>query len=241
MKIKRISILLVILAACVAAIPFVAHLRGPAEPEVRTMKGQKTVADRVAEFGAAARARLTPAFDSAGAAYPPGRVALVGLKAERMLEVWAAGPGGGWKHVRNYPILGQSGVLGPKMKEGDRQVPEGLYRVESLNPNSQYHVALKLNFPNDEDRRRAQEEGRLHPGSDIMIHGNTCSIGCLALGDEAAEDLFVLAAETGPDHVSIILSPVDFRVRGLPADMPPTPKWTAELYEAIRQALAELK
>jgi hypothetical protein len=57
------------------------------------------------------------------------------------------------------------------------------------------------------------------------------------MGDEAAEELFVLAAETGVKKVAIILSPVDFRTRELPADMPPTPAWTGELYAAIRKAL----
>lgn len=139
-----------------------------------------------------------------------------------------------------YPILGISGALGPKMRQGDMQVPEGLYRVESLNPNSDYHLALRVNYPNGQDRLRGKQEGRSQLGSDIMIHGNTCSIGCLAMGDEAAEDLFILAAETGIDNVLVILAPVDFRTRDLPDPMPALPPWAGELYGTIKEELRKL-
>ena len=204
------------------------------------MKGKKTVSDRVDEFGSAVRARLTPHFREAGVPYPPKEVVLVGLKQERRLEVWALAQDTTWRPVKPYPILGMSGVLGPKLREGDMQVPEGIYEVESLNPNSRFHLALRMDYPNEEDRRRGREDGRNDLGSDIMIHGSNCSIGCLAMGDEAAEDLFVLAAETGIENVRIILSPVDFRVTDLPDSMPDAPEWTAELYESIRHELARV-
>jgi hypothetical protein len=210
--------------------------------ELLEMKSRKTVADRVAEYGGAVRARMAPAFEHAGFAYPPKRVTMVGLKAERILQVWgSAVPDGGWRHLKDYPILGASGVLGPKLQEGDRQVPEGNYRIESLNPNSLYHLALRVSYPSAEDRQRGAEDGRANLGSDIMIHGNTCSIGCLAMGDEAAEDLFVLAAETGLENISVVLSPVDFRVRKLPEDMPEVPAWMQPRYEAIRRELSRLR
>ncbi|OQC59636.1 MAG: hypothetical protein BWX54_00551 [Verrucomicrobia bacterium ADurb.Bin018] len=206
----------------------------------RLFGGRKTIRDRLAQYGGGARARLAPYFAVANLPYPPRRLALVGLKAERQLQVWAAAANGPWVHLRDYPIRGMSGTLGPKLREGDRQVPEGLYRVESLNPNSRYHLALRVNYPNDHDRRRGREDGRTALGSDIMIHGNTCSIGCLAMGNEAAEDLFVLAAETGVENIAVILSPVDFRARDLPADTPLLPPWAGELYAAIRQELHAL-
>ncbi|HRU04451.1 MAG TPA: hypothetical protein P5137_01590 [Candidatus Brocadiia bacterium] len=74
-----------------------------------------------------------------------------------------------------------------------------------------------------------------------MIHGDTCSIGCLAMGGQAAEDLFILAAETGAGNISVILSPVDFRARPLPPDLPASPAWTRDLYPAIQQALSSLR
>ena len=240
MKAKRLPVLLILLALCLCAIPFRAQLRRPVAGLVQTMKGKKTVTDRVAEFGDAVRTRLAPAFAQARVAYPPRGLKLIGLKAERMVQVWVTGPDGAWKHLKDYPILGMSGTLGPKLKQGDRQVPEGIYRVESLNPNSLYHLALRVNYPNAEDQRRGEEDGRTELGSDIMIHGKECSIGCLAMGDEAAEDLFILAAHTGIDNLAVILSPVDFRVRDLPKSMPPIPAWTPQLYDSIRQELTSL-
>jgi hypothetical protein len=240
MKIERLHMLLVLLALCVCAIPFRAQLRRPIVAVIQIMRGKKTVSDRVAQFGDAVRMRLVPQFASTGVAYPPRRVTLVGLKAERMLQVWVSGDDGSWSHLRDYPILGMSGVLGPKLKKGDMQVPEGLYKVESLNPNSLYHLALRVNYPNSQDRLWGKQDGRSELGSDIMIHGKTCSIGCLAMGDAAAEDLFVLAAETGIDNVTIILSPVDFRTQRLPGNVPALPPWAGALYDAIKTELEKL-
>ena len=205
------------------------------------MRDRKSIADRVVQFGDAVRTRLSQVFSVIGIEYPSKRMTVIGFKAERMLEIWVAGPNSKWKYLKSYPILGMSGSLGPKLLEGDRQVPEGIYRIESLNPNSHYHLALRVNYPNQEDRRRGQEDGRIELGTDIMIHGKSCSIGCLAMGDEAAEDLFVLAAEIGIGNISVILSPVDFKTRSLPVDMPAVPKWTSELYHSIKRALEDLR
>lgn len=202
--------------------------------------GGQTVAERLEQYGQAARSRLSPDFARVEISYPPSRILLVGVKLERQLEVWVAGPDGPLKHLRTYPILGMSGRLGPKLREGDRQAPEGFYRIESLNPNSRFHLSLRIDYPNEEDLSHARAEGRTQPGSDIMIHGGRASIGCLAMGDQAAEDLFVLVAETGLKNTAIILSPVDFRVRDLPADMPEVPPWTGELYDALRLKLRSL-
>ena len=235
---RRVLLSGVILAA--GLLVFRAPLRIGTVAAIQRVKGRSTVAERVAQHGEAARARLAPAFAAAGSAYPPRRVTLVGLKAERRLEVWVADEGGAWRHVRDYPVLGASGTLGPKLRQGDRQVPEGVYGVEALNPNSSFHLSLRLDYPNADDLRRAREADIADPGSDIMIHGNTCSIGCLAMGDGAAEDLFVLAAETGLANIKVILSPVDFRVRDLPENLPALPAWVADRYSSLRRELALL-
>ena len=237
MKSTVFLVLLGLLLCAAIAYPFRSILRRPFASMLQANKGKSTVADRVAQYGEAVCARLAPDFAKAGIAYPPDKLMLIGLKSERTLEVQVAGANGEWKHLKDYPILGMSGSLGPKLREGDRQVPEGIYRLESLNPNSLYHLSLRVGYPNAEDRRRGEKDGRTDLGGDIMIHGNDCSIGCLAMGDEAAEDLFVLAALTGIDNVGILLSPLDFRRRDLPADMPPVPSWTPELYESIRREL----
>src|SRR5262245_43678129 len=158
---------------------------------------EATIADRVAQYGPPARARLAPYFAAAGVPYPPERFVLLGFKRERELHLLASAPGRDFTFIRSYRILGASGVLGPKLREGDRQVPEGIYAIEYLNPNSVAHLSLALSYPNGYDRARAEEDGRVDLGGDIMIHGSWTSAGCLAVGDDAAEELFVLAADAG--------------------------------------------
>ena len=199
---------------------------------------KKTVAERVTQYGPAARARLAPHFTKAALTYPPAKLVLVGIKAERRLELYAAGADGKLRFLRDYPVLGASGELGPKLREGDRQVPEGIYAVELLNPNSRFHLSLRVGYPNAFDRAKGQLDARAQLGGDIMIHGSNVSIGCLAMGDDAAEDLFVLAADTGLKNLSVILTPVDFR-RG--KNLPPEaklPAWAPELYAQIQARLA---
>jgi hypothetical protein len=210
------------------------------KPMAQTPEQNKTLAERIAEYGGPARARLKPFFERAGVAYPPPKVILAGLKAEKALQIYAFDTTNGYRFIRSYPVLGASGVLGPKLREGDRQVPEGIYPIESLNPNSRHHIALKIGYPNAADRAQAATEGRTNLGGDIMIHGGSASIGCLAVGDEAAEEVFVLAADTQIENVTIILSPVDFRAGVSIPEGVKLPEWTAPLYGEIRARLAEL-
>lgn len=240
MRPRRLHLLLCFLGLAVCLIPFRATIRAAASRLTGTRSGRKTVSERVVEFGGAVHDRLAARFREVGVAYPPKRITLVGLKQERALEVWVSNESGEFRLLETYPILGASGTLGPKLAEGDGQVPEGLYRIESLNPNSLFHLALRVNYPNSFDKTKGKLDGRAHLGSDIMIHGGNQSIGCLAMGDHAAEDLFVLAAETGVEHIAVILSPVDFRVRGLPFRLPPMPSWTPELYGEIQKELHKL-
>lgn len=199
-----------------------------------------TVAERVQQYGAAARARLSPHFANQQVSYPPNELIFVGLKEEKLLEVHAKSGTNGFKLIRTYPILAASGVAGPKLREGDRQVPEGIYRIELLNPNSSYHLSMRIGYPNAFDRAQAAKEGRTKLGGDIMIHGKAKSVGCLAMGDDAAEDLFVLAANTGFEKITVILAPVDFRAgKSLPANAK-LPGWTVELYAQIKARLSEL-
>ena len=104
---------------------------------------KKTVDERLTEYGPAARTRLQPHFEKAKLAYPPAKLLFVGIKDERRLELYGAGTGQPWKFLRAYPALAASGSLGPKLREGDRQVPEGIYPIELLNPNSRFHLSLR--------------------------------------------------------------------------------------------------
>jgi murein L,D-transpeptidase YafK len=203
-------------------------------------KQMKTVKDRVKEYGEQARARTKPFFQKAAVAYPPPKLVLLGLKGERVLQVYASDETNGYRFVRSYPMLAASGGPGPKLREGDRQVPEGIYPIELLNPNSSYHLSLRVDYPNELDRAQAAKEGRKNLGGDIMIHGKAASIGCLAMGDEAAEDLFVLAAETGLQNIKVVLSPVDFRTGAVVPKNAKLPDWTDRLYNQIKTEMAAL-
>ena len=123
-------------------------------------------------------------------------VFLRAFKAENELELFVRNRATG-KFVlfRTYPIAAASGALGPKMREGDGQVPEGFYFVPpaAMKPDSQFHLAFNIGYPNEYDRVHDRT------GSVIMVHGNRVSIGCLAMTDEKIEEIYTLcaAAHTG--------------------------------------------
>ena len=114
-------------------------------------------------------------------------------------------------------------------------MPEGVYRVSLLNPNSSYHLSLKLDYPNAFDRRQARAEGRTELGGDIFVHGRAVSIGCVAVGDPGIEEIFVMAAEAGHARLRAILAPYDFRRRPPPAETQPA--WLAGLYRDVEREL----
>lgn len=110
------------------------------------------------------------------------------FKEEKTLEVWVLGQDR-FELFKNYPICTYSGALGPKLKEGDRQSPEGFYFVtkSAMNPQSSYHLSFNLGYPNAYDRARGRT------GSFLMVHGDCVSIGCYAMTDPAIEEIYVLA------------------------------------------------
>lgn len=111
------------------------------------------------------------------------------VKDIRNLELWMQ-PGGRGDYVlvKEYPVLGMSGKLGPKEKKGDLQAPEGFYRTYKslLNPNSSYHLSFNVGYPNNWDKLHGRT------GSLIMIHGSDVSVGCYAMGDEGVEEIYGL-------------------------------------------------
>jgi hypothetical protein len=100
-------------------------------------------------------------------------------------------------------------------------------------------VSLRVGYPSEFDRRMAARDGRTNLGGDIMIHGGAASIGCLAMGDPAAEDLFILAAAAGIENVTIVLAPLDLRHESLPPGL--EGGWREELYATIRARIVELR
>lgn len=207
---------------------------GPGSSEPR----QYSLQDRMDQFAATVRKRVEPKFKAAGVAYPPKKLALVAFKDTDLMQVYARNSTkSAWKWVADYPILRASGKLGPKLREGDGQVPEGIYRAELLNPNSAFHLSIRVNYPNAFDRKQAAAEKRTGLGGDIMIHGSNVSIGCLAMGDPAAEDLFVLVGHAGCANTEIVIAPTDFRRRSVTL-LPVEPAWVKTLYSNLYSKLA---
>lgn len=207
----------------------------------RVAQAERSVADRIEQYGSIARGRLAPYFKDARVSYPPKKIVLLALKDEKRLEVYARGETGTMRYVRAFPVFAASGRLGPKLRQGDFQVPEGIYPIELLNPNSSYHLSLRVGYPNARDRERGRKDGRGDLGGDIMIHGNAVSVGCLAMGDIAAEDLFVLASDVGLKNISVVIAPIDFRTRPMnEARTVRSPAWVNELYDEIREAMLPL-
>jgi murein L,D-transpeptidase YafK len=123
-------------------------------------------------------------------------VFLRALKEERQLEAWVRHrEDGKYRLFRTWKVATQSGAPGPKLAEGDGQVPEGFYFVprSGMKPDSTFHLAFNVGYPNAYDRHHGRT------GSFIMIHGNRVSIGCLAMSDEKIEEIYTLcdAALTG--------------------------------------------
>jgi len=203
------------------------------------LSGQWTVEDILQAYGAYVKGKLNYYFAKAKVSYPPREVTFIALKQEKKLELWAR-DSGEFRFIRDYYILAASGVAGPKLRQGDRQVPEGIYRIEELNPNSHYHLSMKLNYPNEFDIFHAWQEERTDPGSDIFIHGKTASIGCLAMGDDAIEELFVLTAQVGVENVKVVIAPHDPRAYPLKANSEELPEWTPELYSIISREIKAL-
>jgi hypothetical protein len=202
--------------------------------------GSRTVGQVVTEFGPAAVKRLQPHFAAAGIAYPPRELVFLAMKQEMTLEVWARGDAS-FRHIKTYRIRRASGRKGPKLREGDWQVPEGIYRISGFNPNSSYHLSMKLNYPNSFDLTHARREGRTQPGTNIFIHGKAASVGCLAMGDPAIEELFVLVAETGRRNARVVIAPYDPRHRPLTAAERHLPSWTPALYRQISAAFSPFR
>ena len=135
---------------------------------------------------------------------------VLALKEERILELWGK-ERGEWRLLRTYPFTAFSGKLGPKLREGDGQIPEGLYDIEYLNPNSSYHLSMKVSYPNDFDKEMAKNDGRSNLGGDIFIHGKAVTIGCIPIGDEAIEELFYTVSKVGKEKTKVLILPCDFR------------------------------
>jgi murein L,D-transpeptidase YafK len=162
------------------------------------------------ERAKAAAARVRPALEKALAAkglHFGDPVFLRAFKEEGQVELWVRKRAmKKYEHFRTWDVAAQSGKPGPKLAEGDSQVPEGFYFVppSAMKPDSTFHLAFNIGYPNDYD----QHHGRT--GTFIMIHGNRVSIGCLAMTDLKIEEIYTLcdaALKNGQPYFRVNLFP----------------------------------
>jgi len=184
------------------------HLHADAQPYVAMNQGaspgitanMKRVEDRVKEE-----------FAKIGLNWPVKEVYLRSFKYDGQLELWARNSDTmPFQLFKKYKVCAMAGAMGPKRIEGDFQVPEGFYRITEFNPRSQYHLSLKLNYPNESDRMLSDQ---VSPGGHIYIHGSCVTVGCIPLRDEQIEEVFLIASaakSSGQDYIPVHIFPVDF-------------------------------
>lgn len=177
--------------------PYVAMNQGTSAKITANMK---RVEDRVKEE-----------FTKAGLAWPVKEIYLRSFKYDGQLEIWARNSDTmPFQLFKRYKVCAMAGAMGPKRIEGDYQVPEGYYYITEFNPRSQYHLSLKLNYPNESDRMLSDQ---LSPGGHIYIHGSCVTVGCIPLRDEQIEEVYLIAAAAkanGQDYIPVHIFPVDF-------------------------------
>jgi murein L,D-transpeptidase YafK len=138
------------------------------------------------------------------------------FKKEQILEVWIKEKNKDqFSLLHTYDFCSSSGTLGPKRKEGDLQIPEGVYHINHFNPISNFYLSLGINYPNESDKILSDKK---HPGGAIYIHGNCVTIGCIPITDEKIKELYVITVEAkngGQDKIPVHIFPTKLDVNGI--------------------------
>ena len=146
-------------------------------------------------------------FKQKNIAFPPQKIFLRALKEEQQLELWASSAQDSFTYIKTYNFCSTSGILGPKRKQGDYQIPEGFYYIDRFNPTSSFFLSLGINYPNASDRLLGNKKS---PGGDIFIHGDCVTIGCIPITDELIKELYVIAVYTknnNPEKIAVHIFP----------------------------------
>ncbi len=199
------------------------------------LRGKETVRSIQEKYSKSVFERMQEELHLAGFSTMPSQIAILAFKEEEILELY------GIRNdrtilIKRYPFTSFSGTLGPKLKEGDFQIPEGIYTIEYLNPNSRFHLSAKISYPNKFDRKQADKDSRSNLGGDIMIHGSNVTIGCIPIGDTGIEELFILLSKVQFTQTPIIISPRDFRTN-VEYPLVRNCDWTEELYDSLSAVL----
>jgi len=149
---------------------------------------------RVRQAKANTEAKWAKRAEIAGISWPAKRVYLRLFKEEAKLEAWAENASGKYILLHSWEVCAMSGYAGPKQRRGDLQVPEGLYIIDRFNPYSNFHLSVRMSYPNLADQRTSPYRNN-DLGGQIYLHGDCVSIGCAALTDEYAEELYWLLVQ----------------------------------------------
>ncbi len=202
-------------AARVLAGPVLSAAKARTPVASHTVSSKELAFPRVRRAYAAKRGAVRSLFTAAGVTRPAAVFFRV-FKRERVLEVWARGErSDAFVLLKRYPICRISGRPGPKRQRGDLQVPEGFYTLDLFNPVSRFLLSMRVSYPNAVDRARGR--GR-ELGGDIYIHGGCASIGCIAVGDEWIQELYVIALEArdaGQRRIPVHVFPTRLDDRGM--------------------------
>lgn len=198
-------LLALLLVACFAS------LNGIGQGDGAFTNNPRYIAPKVNEVFNRREDSLKAQFEAKRLKWPVRELYIRSFKFDAQLEVWVREEAGeGFKFFKTYKICAPSGKLGPKRKEGDKQVPEGFYYINELNPRSNYHLSLGINYPNISDRIMGDS---VKPGSAIYVHGDCVSVGCIAINDEQIEEVFMMVATAkanGQEFVPIHIFPARF-------------------------------
>lgn len=164
------------------------------ELEAQQFLKQQLAQSRVKEAKADTDMELKRLFEEKGLSYPSNQLFFRVFKKESLFEMWAKNTKTNqYVLIKTYNICSMSGTAGPKRREGDYQVPEGFYYVDYYNPWSNFHLSVRINYPNQSDRILSPHKKSL--GGDICIHGACVSIGCVAIEDENIKEVYWLMVQ----------------------------------------------
>jgi len=112
------------------------------------LKEKQTIETVLKKYNSKVKVSLKNNFEINSITFDDFEMAILAFKKEQVVELYVRkNETDNWKLLKKYPFTAFSGTMGPKLKNGDKQIPEGIYKMEYLNPNSSYHLSIKVNYP----------------------------------------------------------------------------------------------
>lgn len=204
MKTMRFGIIVAFFLAIVTVLALPVSAQGPIAQQTQTSPRITTELLRKENL-------LREEFNKKGLIWPAKEIYIRSFKYDSQLEVWARNSDDEpFQLFKTYKVCVMAGTIGPKRVEGDYQVPEGFYYISMFNPRSEYHLSLKLNYPNESDKLLSD---KVKPGGGIFIHGNCISVGCIPLQNDQIDEVYLLATAArlnGQTYIPVHVFPVRF-------------------------------